>query len=127
MNAAPYQEDKRQDSDPNMMGRKEPIHTGIAGLSGGAAMLQALGISAAYQPNLDSKDKTSKHFQVGDTLRMKNYPTAGGFRLWKVISHNLGGMHQEGSYGLKPLDQTENEPLNVPCVMLENMDFIERV
>ncbi len=58
---------------------------------------------------------------------MKNYPTAGGFRLWRVISHNLGGEHQESSYGLKPLDQTENRPLNVPCVMLESMTGIERV
>lgn len=67
------------------------------------------------------------HFQIGDTLRMKNYSTAGGFRLWKVISHNLGALHQESSYGLKPLDQTENAPLNVPCVMLESMEGIERL
>lgn len=66
------------------------------------------------------------HFQIGDILRMKNYPTAGGFRLWKVISHNLGATHQEDSYGLKPLDRTENHPLNVPCVMLEGMEGIER-
>ncbi len=66
-------------------------------------------------------------FNIGDILRMKNYPTAGGFRLWKVISHNLGALHQEDSYGLKPLDRTENAPLNVPCVMLENTDFVERI
>lgn len=70
---------------------------------------------------------SSTHFNIGDTLRMKDYPTAGGFRLWKVISHNLGALHQESSYGLKPLDATENAPLNVPSVMLESMEGIERV
>ncbi len=66
-------------------------------------------------------------FQVGDALRMNNYPTAGGFRVWKVTGQHLGATHQESTYALKPLDVSENEPIHVPCLMLETHPGVERV
>ena len=41
-----------------------------------------------------------KRYTVGDTLRMKHYPTAGGFRVWKVVGVHLGATNQEGTYAL---------------------------
>lgn len=66
-------------------------------------------------------------YTVGDVIRMKHYPTAGGFRVWKVIGVHIGGTRQEGTYALKPLDVTANEPINVPCLMLETHSGVERI
>lgn len=63
---------------------------------------------------------------VGSTIRMKDYDTAGGYRLWHVVAHNLGGTNQEGSFKLVPMDKIEGtEDLNVPCVMIETDPRIE--
>ena len=66
-------------------------------------------------------------YQVGDTIRMKDYPTAGGWRAWKVVGHHLGALYQEGTYALKPIDVSANESIQVPCIMLETHPEIERV
>lgn len=66
-------------------------------------------------------------FSVGDTLRLPNHPTCGGYRVWKITACVLGGEGQEGFYELIPLDKTEppQKPLRVPCLMLETHDGIE--
>ena len=69
----------------------------------------------------------TQRYQVGDTLRMKHYPTATGFRVWKVVGQHLGGEGQEGTYALTPLDVSENEPIHVPCIMLEMHPNVERL
>lgn len=66
-------------------------------------------------------------YSVGDTLRIKHYPTAGGFRVWKVYSVNLGATRQEGTYELRPLDVSDNKPIQVPCLLLETHSGVERV
>jgi hypothetical protein len=66
-------------------------------------------------------------YKPGDVIRMKDYPTKEGWRLWKVIAVNLGALRQESSYELKPLDRKENKPIEVPCVMLELHPGIERM
>lgn len=68
-----------------------------------------------------------KPFNCGDVLRMQHYPTCGGFRCWKVIGVHLGGIKQEGTYELLPLDVTGNERIQVPCLMLETHPAITRV
>lgn len=69
-----------------------------------------------------------KRYTVGDTIRMKHYPTLeGAYRVWKVVGVHLGATHQEGTYALKPLDVGENEPIHVPCLMLETHGGVERV
>ena len=73
---------------------------------------------------------THQTFNVGDVIRMPHYDLAGGphrKRVWKVVGQHLGGTNQEGTYALHPLDYTDNEPINVPCVMLETHPGIERV
>lgn len=66
-------------------------------------------------------------FTVGDVIRMQHYPTCGGFRCWKIIGQYLGGVKQEGTYELFPLDVNGNEPIQVPCLMLETHPGIVRV
>lgn len=72
----------------------------------------------------------TQRFNVGDVIRMPHYDTAGGpslNRVWKVHGVHLGATHQEGTYHLVPLDYEKNEPIHVPCVMLESHPFVERV
>ena len=64
---------------------------------------------------------------VGDTIRVPHYSTAKGFRVWKVTGVHLGAEKQEGTYALKPLDVSENEPVHVPCLMLETNPAVEKV
>lgn len=68
-----------------------------------------------------------RHFVPGDTIRMKHYATAGGYRVWKVDAVLLGGTYQEGTYRLKVLDLAENDTIFVPCIMLDLHPGIERV
>ena len=68
--------------------------------------------------------KTQK-LAVHDVIRMPNYETAGGFRLWRVTGQHLGGTDQEGTYSLEPLDQLANETIHIPCVMLESHPLVE--
>lgn len=58
---------------------------------------------------------------------MNHYRTFGGFRVWKVIGVHLGASRQEGTYALKPLDVSDNEPIHVPCIMMETHGGIEKV
>ncbi len=69
--------------------------------------------------------KTS--FLVRDIIRMPNFGTSGGFRVWVIHGVHLGGMYQEGTYHLVPLDVSENECIHVPCIILETHPRIERV
>lgn len=71
--------------------------------------------------------KTKIELTVGDTIRLENYKTAGGFRVWKVVGVHLGATQQESTYALKPLDVSENETIHVPCLMLETHGGVERV
>ena len=68
-----------------------------------------------------------QRYHVGDTIRMKHYSTAGGYRVWHVIGVYLGGLKQEGTYELRPLDVSDNKTIQVPCLMLETHPSIERV
>lgn len=72
-------------------------------------------------------DAQYKKYTVGDTIRIKHYPTAIGYRVWKVVGVHLGAADQEGTYALTPLDIGENEQIHVPCLMMESHDGIERV
>ena len=74
-----------------------------------------------------SSNTTFTDYVVGDTIRMKHYPTAGGFRFWKVVGVHRGATKQEGTYALLPLDVSENKQINVPCVMLESHPGVERL
>lgn len=79
------------------------------------------------QPKQDIQHQT---FNVGDVIRMPNYPTAGGpttKRVWKIIGVHLGGTGQEGTYAMRPVDYSVNEPIHVPCIILESHPMIERV
>ena len=71
--------------------------------------------------------RPSRMFDVGDTLRMPHYETAGGFRVWKVEGIHLGGENQEGTYHLKPVDMKENSEIHVPCIILETHPEVEMV
>lgn len=69
-------------------------------------------------------------FNVGDTLRMPNYDTAGGFRVWSVEGVHLGAEGIESVYRLKALDVKRNALANdtyVPCIMLETHPEVEKV
>ncbi len=66
-------------------------------------------------------------FTVGDIIRVPNYDTCKGYRVWKVVGVYLGGLKQEGTYELFPLDVSENKPIQVPCIILETHPGIKRV
>lgn len=66
-------------------------------------------------------------YSVGDILRMPNYVTASGFRVWKIVGCHLGATGQEGTYELMPLELKGNKTINVPCIILETHREIERV
>lgn len=68
-------------------------------------------------------------FTVGDVIRHPHYPTVGhgSYRVWKIIGVHLGATHQEGTYELEPLDIRPNHPIQVPCILLESIDRLERV
>ena len=68
-----------------------------------------------------------EQYVVGDVIRMHHYPACGGFRCWKITAVHLGGVKQEGSYELLPLDVLVNETINVPCIILETHPGIVRV
>jgi len=82
-------------------------------------------MNETLQTDKDPNDK--KRLNCGDVIRMKHYPTRGGFRCWKVIGCHLGGTNQESTYALKPLDVLDNHEIHVPCLMLENHTGVERV
>lgn len=71
--------------------------------------------------------KEDRTFQPGDVIRMQHYPACGGFRCWKVIGVHLGGVKQESTYALLPLDVTGNAEVHVPCIMLETHPRVFRV
>lgn len=66
-----------------------------------------------------------RRFEVSDTIRIPHYPTAGGFRVWKITACKLGATHQEGTYKLRALDLKDNAVLEVPCILLETHPEIE--
>lgn len=68
-------------------------------------------------------------FNVGDTIRHPHYETVGkgAFRVWKITGVHLGATHQEGTYAMIPLEVEANEPIHVPCLLLESHPGIERV
>ncbi len=68
----------------------------------------------------------SPSFTVGDIIRIPNYDTCKGYRVWKVIGVYLGGLKQEGTYELFPLDVSENKTIQVPCIMLETHPLVKR-
>jgi hypothetical protein len=69
-----------------------------------------------------------RKFNVGDTVRIPHYETVkGSFRVWKIVGCHLGATHQEGTYAMLPLDISDNEPIHVPCIILETHPSIERV
>ena len=72
-------------------------------------------------------NRTFQEFKAGDVIRMPHYPTCGGFRCWKVTGVYLGGVKEESTYGLLPLDVSGTDPLHVPCLMLESHHDIVRV
>lgn len=74
-----------------------------------------------------SRPNRDNGFKVGDTIRMPHYETSGGFRVWQVQGVHLGGTFQEGTYRLMPVDVHDNEPIHVPCIILETHPEIERV
>lgn len=74
----------------------------------------------------DMKGKQS--FSPGDVIRMPHYATCPNqWRVWYVSGVHLGGSGQEGTYELLPVDVMPNEPVHVPCIMLETHMLIERV
>lgn len=75
----------------------------------------------------NSSPRINRTFDVGDTIRMPHYETAGGFRVWKVEGVHLGGEKQEGTYHLKPVDMKENSEIHIPCIILETHPEIELV
>lgn len=77
--------------------------------------------------SIGKQNVESKGFNCGDTIRMPHYPTAGGFRVWKITGVHLGATRQESTYELIPLDASENKPINVPCIILETHPGIERM
>ena len=76
--------------------------------------------------NVIEKCHEKKLLTTGDTIRMPNYETAGGFRVWKIIGTHLGGLDQESTFELSVLDALENEKIQVPCVMLELHPLVEK-
>lgn len=75
----------------------------------------------------DLPSRLNRTFDVGDTLRMPHYETAGGFRVWAVEGVHLGGEKQEGTYHLKTVDIKENSEIHVPCIILETHPEVELV
>ena len=70
------------------------------------------------------------HGLVGRTVRMPNYQGAGGYRVWYISAHCLGGCGEEGFYKLVPLDvdpQHNTLEVLVPCVMFDLHPLIEVV
>jgi hypothetical protein len=75
----------------------------------------------------DLPRQPNRTFNVGNTLRMPHYETAGGFRVWVVEGVHLGGEKQEGTYHLKTVDMKENSEIHVPCIILETHPEVEVV
>ena len=72
-------------------------------------------------------ETTTQVFKVGDIIRMPNYKTSKGYRVWKIIGCYLGGEKQEGTYELYPLDINCGENVQVPCIILETHPNIVRI
>lgn len=70
-----------------------------------------------------------RRYDVGDIIRLPHYPTVakGRRRVWQVRGVHLGAAGQESIYALKPLDVSENEPIHVPCLMLETHPEVEKL
>lgn len=67
-------------------------------------------------------------FKPGDVIRIPNYPTCKGFRVWMIKDVTLGAQGQENTVGMVPLDKSENGVwINVPMIMLETHGGIELV
>ena len=73
------------------------------------------------------KTNEIRHFVPGDVVRMKHYPTTGGYRVRKVEAVLLGAAYQESTYRLRPLDVAEHDTIFVPCIMLDLHPLVERV
>ena len=82
---------------------------------------------AEARQHVENQSNRDRGFKPGDTIRMPHYETAGGFRVWNVQGVHLGGEWQEGTYQLVPVDVHDNEPIHVPCIILETHPGIERV
>lgn len=67
-------------------------------------------------------------YNVGDVIRMPHYYySTNRKRVWRVTGEHLGAIEQEGTYSLVPLDILENEPIHVPCIILETHPDVEKV
>lgn len=74
-------------------------------------------------------ERTFRRYDVTDTIRMPHYGTVGkgAYRVWNITGVHLGATHQESTYALVPVDIEANEPIHVPCLMLETHPEVEKV
>lgn len=76
----------------------------------------------------DCVKEDTRLFDVGETIRMPHNIYPGRYRVWRVTGHYCGGVSQEGTYSLRPLDIRENDAeIHVPSIILRTHPCIERV
>lgn len=56
---------------------------------------------------------------TGSVIRIPQYDTAGGYRLYLVTATRLGATNEESVYEIYPLDVVDAKRMEVPCVLLD--------
>jgi hypothetical protein len=66
-------------------------------------------------------------FSVNDVIRLPKYRTRLGYRCWKIQGVHLGGVEQESTYELIPLDILDFYPIQIPCIILDTHPNITKI
>lgn len=71
--------------------------------------------------------KRNPRILVGSILRMPNWDSCGGWRLWMATAHRMGGLSQESLWELIPIDRIPGDPelCQVPDIILETHPAVE--
>ena len=64
---------------------------------------------------------------IGDTVRLKNLSSQGGYRVWRVTGNYLGALGQEDIVEFRAMDKSDNGEIRVPRAMLWAMDGLENL
>jgi hypothetical protein len=65
--------------------------------------------------------------QIGDTVRLKNLSSQGGYRVWLVTGNYLGALGQEDIVEFRAMDKSDNGEIRVPRAMLWALDGLENI
>lgn len=72
----------------------------------------------------DHDEPSTASLKTGDLIRLPNYETKGGYRLWKVLGVHPGALGHESTVELRPLDvEATADKMLVPTLILDHSGF----